>query len=178
VKKARTMTTKKRRRRKRRRKRKRKKVGSFLCQFPALPEATQRERLIEPFDDNTDWSHSAAPAAKKRKTGPETSTNADTSAAAADTRVKGTKATVTDPNTYQAEKGIVVDDGEEDGEAEAEPDEEDDEDEEEEDDDGEEDDEEGEGDDDEPAVKTKVVKGSDAKAVPAEAETEDFDDED
>jgi hypothetical protein len=79
-----------------------------------------------------------------------------------------------DPNTYKAEKGVVVDDDEEDGEGEDEEDEEDGEEEDEED----EGDEEVEGEDDEPAVKTKVVKGSEAKTAAAVAETEDFDDED
>src|SRR3954454_20203171 len=67
------------------------------------------------FDCNSDLINSTAPAAKKRKTGPETSTTADTSA---DSRVKGTKAAATDPNTYKAEKGVVANDDEEDGEGE------------------------------------------------------------
>jgi hypothetical protein len=126
------------------------------------------------LDCNSDGFNSTAPAAKKRKTGPETSTTADTSA---DNRVKGTKATVTDPNAYKAEKGVVVDDDEEDGEGEADQDEEDEEDGEEEDEEDE-GDEEVEGEDDEPAVKTKVVRGGEPKTATAEAETEDFDDED
>jgi hypothetical protein len=68
----------------------------------------------------------------------------------------------------------VVVDEEEEEDGEAEPDEEDEEDGE----DDDEDDEEADGEDDEPAVKTKVVKGGEAKAAPAAAETEDFDDED
>jgi hypothetical protein len=166
-----TRTTKKRKKKRKRKRRRRKKVG-FIYSF----------NDHSPLPWMLDYHHSSlrlqfwlinstAPAAKKRKIGPETSATADTSA---DNRVKGTKATVTDPNTYKAEKGVVVDD-DEDGEGEADQDEEDEEDGEEEDDD---DDEEDEGEDDEPAVKTKVVKGGDLKATAAEEETEDFDDED
>lgn len=71
----------------------------------------------------------------------------------------------------------MVDDDEEDGEGEADQDEEDEEDGEEEDEEDE-GDEEVEGEDDEPAVKTKVVRGGEPKTAAAEAETEDFDDED
>jgi hypothetical protein len=155
------MMKRRRRKKKRRRKRKRKrrKVG---------PSFTNS------FYDKTDRPNSAAPAAKKRKIGPETPTTAD---ASVDTRVKGTKATVTDPNTYQAEKGVVLDnDEEENGEDGAEG--EDEEEEEDGEEDGEEEeDEEDEGEDDEPAVKTRAVKGGEGKAAAAEAE-EDFDDED
>jgi hypothetical protein len=113
----------------------------------------------------TDRSHVVAPAAKKRKIGPETFTGADMST---DIRTKGT---VADPNTSHAEKGVVINEEEEeegDGDGEGEGEEEDEE---------EEDDEEDEGVDDEPAVKTKVFRGRESKAAAAEAETDNFDDE-
>jgi hypothetical protein len=72
----------------------------------------------------------------------------------------------------------VVDDEEEDGEDEADQDEEDEEDGEDEEDEEDEGDEEVEGEDDEPAVKTKVARGGEPKTAAADAETEDFDDED
>jgi len=119
----------------------------------------------------TDPSHFVAPAAKKRKIGPETFTGPDMSA---DIRPK---APVAEPNTSRAEKGAVInkeEEEEDDGDEEEEEDElEDDEDLDEEDEDEKE--EEDEGVDDEAAVKTKAFRGRESKVSAAGAERDDLD---
>src|SRR6266480_7690642 len=95
-----TMTKMKRtrtRRKRRKRKRKKRKVGLCLsngCDSSSRPILFML-RLTDP-------SHFVAPAAKKRKIGPETFTGPDMSA---DIRPK---APVAEPNTSRAEKGAVI----------------------------------------------------------------------